>query len=764
MAIDHLPAELLLAITRHLSSAKDIVSCVSTCQRWHWAGAAALYEYNDGHAITWALKRDRMDIVDRAVAIGVHLFQLHHLTLVAGTDRLLLAKNILQSEKLLEKWRSYCRDAFWMTPLNAAAAHGNVDMIQLLLDVPGVNFHMSACGWSAVGIASFCRNHDAVQLLLNHGFDPTQECGIHSVITPLQLAVDGADFEIATALISYLDDYIVDQELKRKHLSRALLSVANYGRFGQEYYEHPSEMLAVLEAAGVESPTPGTADDALKCAELLLAHGADVDTTVNGPNYTPLLLATRAGHTGMARMLLHHGANISARVDTYEGPRTPLFFAVCHPDVHLVQELLDRGAQIKFGGLQAGYRRAIELAARAGQPDVTKLLLLHEQATDINDSTHEDRTPLYLAALSGSYETFKLLFDHGASIQCQCADGYSPLHVANNADIAKFLLQRGIHVDTPNQKGVEKKRSCKDDEHCSETPLVRACADGRGQVIQVLLDADADPKILDFHGNTTLNLAARSGLSEAIAIFAARGVSIHQAGDDGLAPLHNAAVNNHPGAIEQLLTLGADINVNTKHGATALELGLKSLEVMQMLVKHGADINYTRRDGVTLMHKVVKQPWRDEDKSRMAFNNLVKLGADVEARDNKGYSVLHTAVKHGEAHSLRIVLERGANVNSMNNDGWTPLMTASYRPFLPAVNLLLENGADIHATVGDGSDGDTALRIAVRSGRRNVVTSLLRHGADPLSAGDEGNTKCKEILKHWLKKSQASKGVNGGAN
>src|ERR1700759_5640006 len=98
MAIDHLPAELLLAITRHLSSAKDIVSCVSTCQRGHWAGAAALYEYNDGHAITWALKRDRMDIVDRAVAIGVHLFQLHHLTLVAGTDRLFLAKNILQSE------------------------------------------------------------------------------------------------------------------------------------------------------------------------------------------------------------------------------------------------------------------------------------------------------------------------------------------------------------------------------------------------------------------------------------------------------------------------------------------------------------------------------------------------------------------------------------------------------------------------------------------------------------------------------------------
>lgn len=220
-----------------------------------------------------------MDIVDRAILAGDYLFGLRQLTLAAATGHVRLVKAMLGSDAVLKRWRASHIDECWMTPLVAAAAHGNVEMMQLLLDVPGIDAVMSdGHGWTPLGNACFFRNQDAVELLLRHGCDPVQQCGTMTVMKALQFAVDMADFELAKSLLgSFEQRFARDQDGKLREISKALLTVSEYGDLGRCLYGSSSRTLAKLAAVGVRRPTPGTGDDAVRCPELLSSPGVDVD-------------------------------------------------------------------------------------------------------------------------------------------------------------------------------------------------------------------------------------------------------------------------------------------------------------------------------------------------------------------------------------------------------------------------------------------------------------------------------------------------------
>lgn len=762
MAITDLPSELLVLIARNLSSANDIASCVSTCRRWYEAGAAAVYEYNDGQAIAWALENDHNRMVDRALAIGLQLFHLHHLTLAAATGRIDLAKQLLQSDSILTQWRSCNRRQREMTPLLAAAANGSIDMMQLLLDVLNVDTALlKSEGWDPISIACFYRNYDAVQLLLQPALNAGNQVGQLRGCKPLHWAVDAADPEITRLLISRFDGYFRDEHHKTEYLSRALIYAAIYGELQRDQWEGPDETLRTLCAAGVKKAATGTPDDAASCVAILLANGANIEVVERPGEYTPLHLATREGHMAIARTLINHGADIFAVVNTRLGPRTPLLFAAGHSDVQLVQDLLDSGAATETPrSVNWGCNRAIDVAAMAGQPEVIKLLLRADPTCDINKGDPNGHTALYLAAKFGSYDAVKVLIDRGASILCRSNEGYTPLHVANSPDIAKFLLDVGAPVDnTDGHKPAGKRQAARkrQERHVrqggSPTPLLTACGGGRGSVATFLLEAGADPMAKGLNGCTTIHEAARSGLFEVIALLVSRGVSINQAADDGHTPLHAAVLSGHLNIVEQLLNLGADANARDNLGETPLYLGRNSLDVMMMLAKHGADINDRDPDGLTLLHKVVQPPYKTN--TERDFENLVNLGVDLEARDNQGYSVLHTAVKCDSVPMIiEWIIERGGDINAVNNRGWTVLMTASHQDYEDAVNALVRHGANIEATVGGREGGRTALCIAARAGNDSIVQALLCHGADPMTAEGKGDVRCNGIVRWWIEDGQ----------
>jgi ankyrin repeat protein len=73
------------------------------------------------------------------------------------------------------------------------------------------------------------------------------------------------------------------------------------------------------------------------------------------------------------------------------------------------------------------------------------------------------------------------------------------------------------------------------------------------------------------------------------------------------------------------------------------------------------------------------------------------------------------------------------DINNRDDWGRTPLMWAVQSTPLETVQFLIDSGADVNIVSGKNMNGvssnETALQLATRAGRNDVVDLLLRHGA-----------------------------------
>jgi ankyrin repeat protein len=81
-----------------------------------------------------------------------------------------------------------------------------------------------------------------------------------------------------------------------------------------------------------------------------------------------------------------------------------------------------------------------------------------------------------------------------------------------------------------------------------------------------------------------------------------------------------------------------------------------------------------------------------------------------------------------------MLLERGVDINKRDDWGRTPLMWAAQSAPLETVQFLIDCGADVNIVSGKNMNGvssnETALQLAKRAKRTDVVALLLQHGAN----------------------------------
>jgi hypothetical protein len=150
------------------------------------------------------------------------------------------------------------------------------------------------------------------------------------------------------------------------------------------------------------------------------------------------------------------------------------------------------------------------------------------------------------------------------------------------------------------------------------------------------------------------------------------------------------------------------------------------------LLKKGANVNAREKDYSITVHFMVFNRCVASARAcglsplhwaaAYGFVDVVKIllehGADVNPRNVDGITPLHLATVAGHVDVARILLEHGADVNTKNEDNQTPLHYAAIEGHAVVARLLLEHGAD--PSIRD-RDGKTPLDIARKKKHKEVV-------------------------------------------
>jgi hypothetical protein len=163
------------------------------------------------------------------------------------------------------------------------------------------------------------------------------------------------------------------------------------------------------------------------------------------------------------------------------------------------------------------------------------------------------------------------------------------------------------------------------------------------------------------------------------------GADVDVLGDEQCTLLHVACVDGLVDIVHWLLDHGAGVNAQDKWLFTPLHYAADNghLQVVQMLIEHNADIHFLTDVGQSPLH-VAASPRVKRDQVDI-MQVLLDHGANPNARDNDNATPLHhsswwekenTVTREGTVEGTRLLLKRGAIIDAEENEGRTPLQLA----------------------------------------------------------------------------------------
>jgi ankyrin repeat protein len=254
--------------------------------------------------------------------------------------------------------------------------------------------------------------------------------------------------------------------------------------------------------------------------------------------------------------------------------------------------------------------------------------------------------------------------------------------------------------------------------------------------------------------------------------YLTQGGDINYPIDGSNTPLQIAVKLSHLEIIKLLLAKGAQVNLLTPRGQTALQL-TSNLHVARLLLENGADPNLSRQNipsafesaistgNMSLVKLMLSHGARLQASDRLNFASilfrssepgmlklLLEAGARPGGYNEAGTTLLHEAV---DLDLIRLLVAKGHPVDELNKLGQTPLHTATS---LEKAQALHQLGADLFARDANGS---LALHTAATEGRHEIVRYLIeqtRHSQSPEltkiwfnQANDLGNTPLHEAVR-----------------
>jgi ankyrin repeat protein len=363
--------------------------------------------------------------------------------------------------------------------------------------------------------------------------------------------------------------------------------------------------------------------------EALLKAGADPKASLS-EGQTILMTAARTGSVSAVNALLTNGADVHARERVLG--ENALIWAAMENHGAVVKALVASGAEVnarsnrtdfperEFGDgksgrltvLPAGGWTPLMYAARQNAVDAARALA--ESGADLNLADPDGTTALLVAVINAHYDLAELLLENGADPNIGDVTGMTPLYAAvdlntfadtpgrpaprptgrlDTPGLIKVLLAHRADPNARLKAPILVRVHDRGDPQLGEgaTPLMRAAKKSDTDVMRVLLDAGADPRLSTRTGATALALASGLGgagrfaeydarqVTEADQIEAARlcldhGADVNAVNEAGQTAMHAAVAGRDAEFVRFLVGRGARLDVKDRQGRTPLDVAM----------------------------------------------------------------------------------------------------------------------------------------------------------------------------------------------
>jgi uncharacterized protein len=348
----------------------------------------------------------------------------------------------------------------------------------------------------------------------------------------------------------------------------------------------------------------------------LLKAGADPNAPLTPAGDTAVMMAARTGKPDVIRALVEAGANVNAKENW--GGTTALMWAVSEGHAEAARLLLSAGADVnarshyvaaangrgfegrtpvatraepKVEEFASGWLTPLMLASREGDVELARILV--EAGADVNAVAGDGKTALALSIFNGNYEAASFLVANKADVNKADAQRFTPLFWAvdrRNMETApnfpwmvtvdpmpliRQLLDAGANPNALVNNTPRARMREGSPRIVFATALMRAAFAADLELVKLLLERGADPKILSRDSETMLSAAAglafihgyHRGRSpedrlQVVKLFVQLGNDVNWPDDYGITPLMAAGNFGNVAIIQYLIDAGADLSAH----------------------------------------------------------------------------------------------------------------------------------------------------------------------------------------------------------
>ena len=285
-------------------------------------------------------------------------------------------------------------------------------------------------------------------------------------------------------------------------------------------------------------------------------------------------------------------------------------------------------------------------------------------------------------------------------------DGFPPLVRAaadGRGEILERLLLRGANIEAEHTK-------------TKRTALIEAAMAGHVRIVDFLIDHGSLLHATDAEHLSALHHAAKEGYLLVAKALLDRAAPIDISGPNGVTPLYLASWNPHANMVMLFLQRQANVNARDLFQRTALHVAASRgfTNICSLLLEYGAQVDSRDGNCTTPLQLAVQG-------EHIKVVELLLLRSNLGPTDMIFIAAFFGAIETGNVRMVSCFLDRGAVIKGPKYDAHKPITLAAKSGNPNMVELMVRKKAKIKEKDGNGW---TALHFAAHHGHAAIIEAL----------------------------------------